>query len=184
MRWDRLFDDLEAQLEEEQARELAGEVSDRTRREIARLRAGDRIREAAGSRLQVTVAGAGHYDGTVSRVGPDWFLLDVAAQPAALVRLGGVLGFTGLTTQAVEPGAEGKVLARLTFGYALRGVARDRSACRLHLVDGSVIDGTIDRVGADFVDVAEHPAGEPRRAASVAAVRTVMHDAIAVIRLG
>ena len=37
MRWDRLFDDLEAQLALDEARELEAEVADRTRRERALL---------------------------------------------------------------------------------------------------------------------------------------------------
>ena len=37
MRWDRLFDDLEAQLALDDVRELDAEVADRTRRERALL---------------------------------------------------------------------------------------------------------------------------------------------------
>jgi len=80
------------------------------------------------------------------------------------------------------PQSEGKVAARLDLGYALRGIARDRSAVSLVLVDGSTCAGTIDRVGADFIEVAEHPAAEARRAEAVIGVRTVPRTALAIVR--
>jgi hypothetical protein len=66
---------------------------------------------------------------------------------------------------------------------ALRGIARDRSVVRIDLTgtDGA-LDGTIDRVGADFVDVAEHPPGEPRRRGNVRSSVLVPTAAIAAVR--
>jgi len=42
--------------------------------------------------------------------------------------------------------------------------------------------GTIDRVGADFIEVAVHAAWEPRRAAAVRSVALVPLDAIVLVR--
>jgi hypothetical protein len=100
----------------------------------------------------------------------------------ALIPLGAVLALWGLDSVTAVPRSEGAVAAGLGFGYALRGVARDRSGVTLYLSDGSTLTGTLDRVGADFVELAEHPAGEPRRRDTVRAVMTVPMSAIGVIR--
>jgi hypothetical protein len=40
----------------------------------------------------------------------------------------------------------------------------------------------VDRVGADYVEVAEHPGDLPRRAEAVQRVRAVVIAAVAVVR--
>jgi hypothetical protein len=74
------------------------------------------------------------------------------------------------------------VAGRLGLRSVLRGIARDRSAVRIELVDGTTVDATIDRVGADFVEVAVHPAGEPRRRADVRDVEVIPFGAVAAVR--
>ena len=182
MRWDRLFDDVEGQLEAAQRAELAGEVADRTRREVARLRLVDRLRANLGAELTLTVAGSGALAGRLARVGPDWLLLLPPSGPPALVVRDAVQAVAGLPLAAVEPGSEGPVLSRLDLGHALRAVARDRSPVSVLLRHGGRLDGTVDRVGADFIDVAVHPAGEPRRDPAVRAVSCVALSGLSMIR--
>jgi hypothetical protein len=90
------------------------------------------------------------------------------------------VGGLGRRTAATEP--SGPVRGRLDLRRALRGLARDRSAVQVVLDDGSVLSGTLDRVGADYVELAEHPADLPRRAEAVQAVRAVLIGGIAVVR--
>jgi hypothetical protein len=182
MRWERLFDDVEAQLDAAERAELAGEVADRTRREVARIRLVDRLRAGVGSELQVRLVGAGFVSGRLLRVGEGWLLLEPAAGPVALVLQAAVLEVGGLPLAAVEPGSEGPVLSRLDVGYALRAIARDRSAVAVMLRDGGRVDGTLDRIGSDFADVAVHPTGEARRSGAVRSVRSLPFDGIAVLR--
>lgn len=184
MRWRALFDDLEAQFDAAQAAELAGEVSERTRRELALLRTVDRLRPAVGFPLVVALAGGAVARGRLGDVGADWLLLEEPGGYEALVPLASVLGISGLGERSAAPGAEGSVTKRLGLGWALRGLARSRIGIGLHLLDGSVVTGTLDRVGADHLDLAEHGAGEARRAAAVRQVRLVPLTAVVMVRSG
>jgi hypothetical protein len=182
MRWDELFRDLEAQAEESDRAALAGEVADRARRELATVSLSDRFRAHVGQPVTVRLAGSLTVSGAVSEVGPDWVLLDETPAGSALVALEAVLTVSGGGSRAAAPGAAGVVAGRLALGVALRGLARDRAAVAVHLVDGSVVTGTIDRVGADFLDVTEHAPGEPRRREAVRGVRWVAFRALAAVR--
>lgn len=182
MRWEDLFGDLEAQLAEAERAELAGEVADRSRRELARLRLVDRLRAVVDRPVEVTVHGAGRLVGRLVDVAPEWLLLEERGGPSTLVPLAAVLAVAGLGARAEDPTGEGAVVARLGLGVALRAVARDRSPVALVLVDGGVLSGTIDRVGADHLDLAEHAPGELRRAREVRGVRSVPFAAIGAVR--
>ncbi len=181
MRWKALFDDLEAQAEAGERLDLEAEVRDRTRRETALVPLADRLRAAVGRPLTVRVLGAGLLRGTATDAAPDWLLLE-DDRADLLVPLGAVLAVTGAGS-AAQP-APGAVAARLDLRHALRGLARDRSAVSVVLRDGSVLSGTIDRVGADHLDLAEHALGEARRGAAVHAVQLLPLDALALLRPG
>lgn len=182
MRWDELFRDLEAQLEAASATELAAEVADRSRREAATLTWVDRAREATGARVSVRVSGAGVVDGVLREVGSQWLLVEEEARRDALVPAAAVLAVGGLTSRSAVPGTAGHVVSRLGLGSALRGLARDRAPVSVSLVDGSVVDGTVDRVGQDFLEVSTHEPGEARRQAQVRSVRTLPFAAVSVVR--
>ena len=159
MRWERLFEDLEAQLEAAENEELAAEVADRSRREVARLRLVDRLRGSVGATTILSLQGL-RVRGTIGRVGPDWVLLDDAGADF-LVPLAAVVLVEGLGPGSAEPGSEGEVTARLGLAYALRAIAGDRAEVRVFLADGSQRTGRIGRVGADHLELVEHDPGEP-----------------------
>jgi hypothetical protein len=182
VRWRELFDDLEAQYEAVRDAELAAEVTDRTRRELALVRLFDRIRPALGQLAAVRVSGLGVVEGRLISAGPDWLLMAEVAGREVLIVTHAVLSIGGLGAQSAAAGSEGKVGARLTLAFALRGIVRDRTPVTLAYVDGSTSTGTLDRVGADFIELAEHPPGEARRHDAVRTVRTVPFTGLALVR--
>jgi len=182
MRWDELFNDLEAQFAEAETADLAAEVTDRSRREVSLLRLVDRLRPVIGRPLALRLVGAGVVEGELGAIGPDWLLLAEVGGREALVAAHAVLWIGGLAAQTSVPHGEGQVAARLDLAYALRGIVRDRSAVALTLIDGSTAAGTLDCVGTDFVEVAEHAPGEPRRHDAVRAVRAYPLTSLVVVR--
>jgi hypothetical protein len=183
VRWEALFADLEAQWEAAEDADLAAEVADRSRRELGYLRLLDRLRPAVGRQLRVDVAGQhAALTGRLLALGVDWLLAaDEQAGVETLVPLRSVLAVRGLGGQAAHPGHEGRVGARLDLRHVLRGIVRDRSQCLLVLLDGRTVNGTLDRIGADFVDLAEHAPGEFRRPRDVDGC-TVPLAAISLLR--
>lgn len=184
MRWDGLFADLEAQAEALERAERAGEVEERARIEVGSLGLLDRLRAAVGAPLRLQCAGALTLTGVLRRVGPDWLLLDEGGAREAVVALAAVYGLIGLSRLSAVPGSATTVESRLMLRHVLRGVARDRSPVRICRVDGSTLDATVDRVGADFLEAALHPAGEMRRRGDVLDIALIPYHAVAAVRRG
>ncbi|MEO7260552.1 MAG: hypothetical protein ABI047_04755 [Jatrophihabitantaceae bacterium] len=180
MRWDDLFADLEAQARALLLAERDGEVAELTRLETSRLRLAGRLRPAVGTTVRVRCLGGMALAGRLSAVGTGWLLLDEGAGREALLAAAAVTSVAGLGR--LSAGSGSALDAGLGIGHALRGVARDRSVLRACLTDSTVLDGTLDRVGSDFVDFAVHAAGEPRRREEVREVLVLPIEALAVLR--
>ncbi len=174
MRWERLFDDIEAVVVEEERHEHRLEVADRVRRERAQVALIDRI-SASAKPLEVLVANRRRIDGLVRDSGADWFSLESADQRQWLVPLAAVVQVTGLGRQV---GSAARLSRRFGLGYALRALSRSRTPIQLDDVLGRTLSGTIDVVGADALDLSEHPIDVPRRPEQVLAVRVVPIAAI------
>lgn len=181
MRWQQLFADLEARFEAEQEATERAETSSRARHELGSLRFVDRLGGAVGSPVVLLCRGAGQVSGTLAEVGSDWLLLDDAGREL-LVATSAVRAVEGLGRRTVAAEDAGLVASRLDLRRALRGLARDRATVQLVLDEGTSLHGTIDRVGADYVELAEHPADLHRRAGAVRGVRTVLIDAVVMVR--
>jgi len=190
VRWDRLFEDLEAQLEAERRLDLELEVADRTRRDRATRGLQDRLVDLLGCDVDARVAGGARASGVVAQVGQDWLLLEPPAAATAVAATSlvpfhalRVLTPAGSGRRGAVDGAS-RVSRRFGLGHALRGLSRDRVAVRVLDVDGQVLTGTIDGVGADLVELSEHPLDVPRRREHVVAVRWVPFAALAVVTRG
>mgnify|MGYP001170992977 CR=1 FL=1 len=182
MRWERLFDDLEAQAAAGADLELVVEVAERTRRERAMLGLHERL---AGMRrsaaITVEVAGLGVVRAVVGDVGADWVLLAPSPERSLLVPFAAVRSIVGLAGRITPVGAVAK---GFTIAAALRAISRDRAVVTIVDRDGQRRSGTIDAVGQDSLDLAEHPTDLPRRPEHVGEVRTLPFAALgAVVRV-
>lgn len=152
MRWEALFEDMEAQLAAVRVAELRADVAELTRAERATVHLGDRVRSAVGQPVVLQLAAGEPVRGVVLDAAPEWVLLDTGGPRRALVPVGAVVAIGGLTAHAAPPA--GTVERRLGLGHALRALARDRVVVRVRLVSGDVA-GRVERVGADHVDLVE-----------------------------
>lgn len=183
MRWDRLFDDLQAQLDADGQRELDLEVSDRTRRERAAVGLHERLIAHRGQPIELRLAAGVQVFGTVADAGSDWLLVHERGDRGSLVPFGAIVSISGLGARAAV--GSGTVTAkRFGLGFALRGLSRDRAVVSLTDVGGAVTTGTIDSVGADALDLSEHPVDLPRRPENIVARRVVPFAAVVVVRHG
>jgi hypothetical protein len=180
MRWQELFADLEAQLSALERADDSGEIAERTRGEVAQVLLLNRLRGNIACRLTVSVEGVGELTGQLQRVGADWFLL--ASTEEVIVSMSAVVSLVDLPPAAVSSESVDLVGSRLRLTSVLRAVARDRSAVRIMLRQGRVVAGTIDRVGADFIDLAAHDLDQARRASQVRAHETLRTASIGCVR--
>jgi hypothetical protein len=182
-RWEALFADLDAEWEAAERHDLDAEVADRSRAEFAAVRLVDRLRPALGGQIVLVLVDGTRAEGVLRAVGPDWLLL-ATPRPVheTLVPLGAVGAVSGLTQFSAAPGTEGAVTAGLGLRSALRRLARSRVPSELLLRGGVVLHGTCDRVGQDFLELAEHPPNEPRRVRAVRTVHTVPFSALLGVR--
>jgi hypothetical protein len=182
MRWEQLFADLEAQWDGQQDAADQAEDASRARAEYGRVLLTDRLRGSVGQQLSLRCRGAGELAGRLVDVGVDWVLLVDGQGRELLVAGGAVSAVAGLVATTAGATADGEVARRLDLRRALRGLARDRAAVSCLLDDGGVLGGTVDRVGADFLELAEHPLDQPRRRGVVTAVRAVPLRAVVAVR--
>ncbi|NNG40240.1 hypothetical protein HJ588_13285 [Flexivirga sp. ID2601S] len=178
MRWQELFADLEAQLVAEARLEQAAEVPDRTRRERADVSWLDRAARSAGTVITCATA-AGVVRGALEDLGREWLLVQEQGRHAALLPTAAVLSVTGLSVRSDDDRGMGR---RFGLGVALRAIARDRAPVAVHDIAGGLATGTIDRVGSDHLDLAEHPADALRRPTALTGHRVIPFAAIAIVR--
>lgn len=176
VRWERLFGDLEAQVAARARLELDAEVAERTRIERSRVTLGERFVGGLGSAVTLRLRGGMVVRGRLEDCGDGWLLLAEDGGRQALVPTRAVLGISGLGRPRDDTRAR-----RFGMGSAVRIVSRDRRAVVVLDVDGGSVHGTIDAVGADAFDIAEHPLDSPRRAEHVHGERVVPFASVAAI---
>lgn len=193
MRWDRFFEDLEDQLDSEWEAERAALDTEAERLRLARIPLRDRLvvlAETADVAIGLELTDGTTLSGTVTRVGSDWVAVTVEGGSSGtvwIVPLAAVATMALATQQLLgsvrgaHPG--GALAQRMSLGFVVRDLVRRRIPVTVHLVTGRALSGTIDRAGADHLDLALHEIGAVRRADQVRGFRIVPFAAVAAMRL-
>ena len=194
MRWDNLFDDLESQLELELGAEELDLVAEEERLRLGRLGLRERLmallRDAEPVHLTLRESAA--IAVRLSAAGRDWVAGDLedagGERTAAVVPLAAISSIVPTAQQLARsirpdpsPEAATSLSARLGLTFVLRDLCRRRSAVDL-VVGATRFHGTIDRVGRDQLDLAEHEPGVPRRDAAVSKFRIVPVSEVSLVR--
>ncbi|NHN54544.1 hypothetical protein G9U51_01960 [Calidifontibacter sp. DB0510] len=178
MRWEELFGDLEGQLAEAERRDWEAQLPDRTRAERAEVTLLDRCAATIGAVVTIDTA-AGPVRGELADLGKDWLCVREEGRSDAWVPQTAALAVAGLSPRS-DPAV--RIGRRFGMGVALRAIARDRAPVTIHAPGGLRWAGTIDHVGRDHLDLAEHPADAVRRRGAVTGHRAVPFAAICVVR--
>lgn len=150
-----LFDDLEQQAESLYDAERDPELLDRSRAEYQQVTLASRLMASVDAEVTLDVTGVGPVRGTLTRVSSGWCLVSGAPRADWIVTLDAVTRAHGLSDRSV-PEVAWSPLTRLTLASALRRLAESGERCVLHLATGSRHDGTVRRVGKDFVEIVDH----------------------------
>jgi hypothetical protein len=146
------LDDLEQHAQALYDADRAGELADRSRSEYAAVTLASRLMATDDREVTLDLLGVGPISGHLRRVGPDWCLVQGSAQDW-VIRLQAVQAVEGVSDRSV-PEVAWSPVSRLGLGSALRRLAETAAACRVHTVDGTVRDGRLRRIGADFAELA------------------------------
>lgn len=183
MRWTDLFDDLEAQLAAQEAAQVQGEVAEHTRAVLGRVSLSERFLADVGASVRLGLRGGLVVEGVLTDVASDWLVLqeERTARPRELLIVtASVLSVSGLSGRS-DAGRPGRVQRSLDLRQALRALSRDRALVRAHDLDGGLTLGTIDRVGADHLDLSRHPDDLPRRDRDVFSVVSIPYQALVCV---
>jgi hypothetical protein len=151
------LDDLEGQAAALYDAERAPDLVDRSRGEYRHVTLASRLMASLDLDVTLELVGVGALSGRLERVAAGWCLLRGPAQDW-LVRHAAVAAAHGVSDRSL-PEVAWPTAARLGLGAALRRLADEAEPCSLHLTDGRRHDGSVLRVGADFVELTTGDAG-------------------------
>ena len=175
-RFDDLLVGILAEAEAADAASMDADIAEVERATRAELRLLDRLR---GQRqASIEIVGGGQVTGLIAAVGRDVVVM-AANDGDWVIPAWGVAAVIELGFGAREAASPSE---RLGFASVARAWARQRSVVRVLRTGAGPLDGTIDAVGADHLDLAEHDPGEPRRPEAVRRRLTVPLGAIAALR--
>ena len=178
----RVFDELEAEFDAGLRREAEQEAVAAVRAELGATVLWEQLARRIGSEAAVR-AGARAFRGAIVASYPEFLVLRAGDGSEHLVHYGhGISVALAAEPPALRP-TPVPATRRYQLALALRELARRREPVRVELDDGTSCDGTIEAVGSDYLELAEHDLGEARRRPAVRARRFVGFAAIVAVSL-
>lgn len=161
--------------------EAQARTAEALRAATSELRLWQQLSRLIGTRIDVQ-AGAIHVSGQLAGSYPDYLVVDCDSGWTHLVRLGaGVTVATAPGAAPTGPTSGGVLARRYRLQVAALELERRREPVRVVLSGGALTTGTIDQVGRDYLQLAQHALGEPRRAHAVTARRYLPLSAVTMI---
>lgn len=154
MNLDSLFRDYEARLAAVQQANLELDAREMQKAEFSKIQMSDRLAAQQGQILTVFVDGGQKWEGVLESVGLGWVQLKCAHE-SVLIPQKSIFWWEGGNLHSQVDAHT--VSRKLSFAFALRSLVKYRLVVRLLLDEGQEIDGVIERVGADFLDIKVHP---------------------------
>lgn len=200
MRWDLLFDDLEARLDQEQRSEERALALEEERLRLGRLGLRERLAGMAraidddlAAFVRIELRTGASLAVRPSAFGRDWLSGDQLDGDRTgrhcivpLDAIAAVLAGPALLERSLEPQAAhgtSTLTDRMGVVFPLRDLGRRRAPVHV-LTEGGRVHGTIDRVARDHLDLALHPVGTPRRERDVQGYRIIPLERIVLVSFG
>lgn len=178
----RVFDELEAEFDAGLRREAEQESLAAVRAEVGATVLWEQVARRTGTEA-TAFAGARAVRGSVVASYPEFLVVRATDGTEHLIRYGPAVSVALPPEPPALRPAPPAAARRYQFALALRELARRREPVRVELADGTSCDGTIESVGSDYLEVAEHDLGEARRRAAVRARRFVGFAAVVAVTL-
>ena len=168
---ERIFRDYETQLAAENQRVVEAEARDVRRSEFAKIQQADRLAAQIGRSVRVNTGDSLQWEGTLESLGKGWIQLQSHSENI-LIPMNSVNWWEGGTPFST---VEARSVSRsLSLGYAFRALTSARIPVRIfHNMGAVTTEGTIERVGLDFAEIALHPLEGHFRAQQISGWRTV-----------
>jgi hypothetical protein len=178
---ERLLKELSAEFELELRREAEQAAAAAMRAQVGQVALWEQLCRLTGGAVTVQ-SGPMRVHGTLLASYPDLFTVRSADGWHHLVRPGPTISIV------LAPGARPLRSAAggidgYGFALAMRELARRREPVRILLTASGMAAGTIETVGNDYLELAEHDPGEARRRAAVTSHRLLPFTAVAVVSL-
>jgi hypothetical protein len=178
----RVFDELEAEFEAGLRREADQETMAAVRAELGSTVLWEQLARRLGTDM-VAIAGDRVLRGSAVASYPEFLVLRADDGAEHLIPYGPAVSVVLPAEPPPLRPTPGPAVRRYQLALALRELARRRDPVRVDLGDGTSVDGTIEAVGSDYLEIAEHDPGEARRRAAVRARRFVGFAAIVAVTL-